>query len=146
MMRRRKRSALSITLLFGRIGLRLICYIVLVIAAFAVAGRAFTFGYSVFHSSPMTGAPGRDVAVTVTEEMSNREIGELLVRKELIRDVNVFVTQAAIYNYKLYPGTYILNTAQDIKEMISIMSTEPETQAGGSSGTVIPTRASGGEQ
>ena len=140
MANRRRRRAVSVSLLFGRIAIRAACYVALVIAAFALGGQAFRFGYSVFHSSPMTGAPGKDVAVTITEDMSTKEIGELLKRKNLIRDERVFAAQAAVYNYKLYPGTYVLNTAQDIRDMIEIMSVEPETQA---AGTVIPTKASG---
>ena len=128
MARKRKKKAVSAALLIGRVLVRLFAYAVLVIAAVTLAGRAYTFGYSVFHSSPVTAQPGKDVAVTITQEMSIRDIGDLLKRRSLIRDAQVFVVQAMIYGYKLYPGTYVLNTAQDVSEMIAIMSVKPEGQ------------------
>ena len=143
MSKRRRRRAVSAALLFGRILIRITLYVLLAVFAVMLAGRAYTFGYSVFHSSAMTGQPGKDVAVTITEDMSAREIGQLLQRKELIRDANVFAVQAIIYNYKLYPGAYILNTSQDVTDMIAVMSAEPEEQPQEEkkTDTVIPTTA-----
>lgn len=132
-------QGLSTTFLISRIVIRLACYALLVVVAIAAARRAYVFGYSVFDSKPMTGSPGKDVAVTIDEGMSAEEIGTLLKDKQLIRDVNVFRVQYRIYNYKIYPGTYVLNTSQDVSEMIAVMSTVPETEE---DGTVIPTKAS----
>lgn len=130
---------MSTALLISRIVIRLACYALFVVLAIYAARRAYTFGYSVFDTKPMTGSPGKDVAVTIEEGMSPEEIGRLLKQKKLIRDVNVFRVQYRIYNYKIYPGTYVLNTSQDISEMIAVMSVVPETSE---DGTVIPTKAS----
>ncbi len=124
-----KNTAVSSALLISRIVIRLACYALLVVIAIYAGRRAYSFGYSVFDSRPMTGAPGKDVAVTVTEDMDDEAIGNLLKQKGLIRDVNVYRVQARIYNYNVYPGTYMLNTSQDISEMIAIMSIPPETTA-----------------
>lgn len=113
--------------LISRIVARAAFYVLVILLAVFLSERAFTFGYSVFHSNPMTGKPGRDIAVTVTEGMSAKEVGELLESKSLIRDADVFAVQAGIYNYRIYPGTYVLNTSETIAEMAAVLSQEQET-------------------
>ena len=130
----------STLFLITRIAARIAFYVLVILLAVFFAREAYRFGYSVFHSNPMTGAPGKDIAVTITEGMSRNEVGELLARKGLIRDSRVYAVQARIYRYKVYPGTYILNTSQSIDQMIAIMSVEPETEAE----SVIPGEKSGG--
>ena len=133
-------NSFSTLFLVTRIAARVAFYVLVVLLAVFFSREAYRFGYSVFHSSPMTGAPGKDIAVTITEGMSSGEVGDLLVRKGLIRDSRVYAVQARIYRYRVYPGTYILNTSQSISQMVAIMSVEPETEAE----NVIPKKQSGG--
>ena len=123
----RRRKTLSAVFLASRVVIRVACYALLVILAIHFGTRAYNFGYSVFHSKPMAKPPGRDIAVTVEENMDEKAIAELLKSKNLIRDENVFRVQEKIYGYDIYPGTYVLNTSQDVTEMLMIMSAEPET-------------------
>lgn len=44
--------------------------------------------------------------VTIEESESTSEAGEALERVGLIQSRVVFVLQAKIYEYKIYPGTY----------------------------------------
>ena len=100
------------------------------------AGRmAFDFGYRIFAESPMEETPGTDVVVTIESGMDAKEIGELLKKNKLIRDENLFFFQLNLSAYvdKIIPGTYTLNTSLTAKEMIIIMSTEPETESTGES-------------
>ena len=52
---------------------------------------------------------------------STSEAGEALERVGLIRSRVVFVLQAKIYEYKIYPGTYQFSTAQTSLEMLKEM-------------------------
>ena len=100
------------------------------------AGRtAFDFGYRIFAESPMEQTPGTDVVVTIESGMDAKEIGELLKKNKLIRDENLFFFQLNLSAYvdKIIPGTYTLNTSLTAKEMIILMSTEPETESTGES-------------
>ena len=100
------------------------------------AGRtAFDFGYRIFAESPMEETPGTDVVVTIESGMDAKEIGELLKKNKLIRDENLFFFQLNLSAYvdKIIPGTYTLNTSLTAKEMIILMSTEPETESTGES-------------
>ena len=65
--------------------------------------------------------PGRMRTVTIEESESTSEAGEALERVGLIQSRVVFVLQAKIYEYKIYPGTYQFSTAQTSLEMLKEM-------------------------
>jgi UPF0755 protein len=90
----------------------------------------YDFGYRVFTEPAMEQAPGRDVMVLVKEDMSQREIAEMLEDKGLVRDSNLFLLQLKLsaYSGKLLPGVYTLNTSMEPKEMMVVMATEPEPE------------------
>ena len=104
--------------------------LVIIYGTVRVGMTAFDFGYRVFTESPMEQTPGTDVVVTIEDGMDAKEIGELLKEKKLIRDENLFFFQLNLSAYadEIIPGTYTLNTSLTAKEMIIIMSTEPETE------------------
>ncbi len=104
--------------------------LVIIYGTVRVGMTAFDFGYRVFTESPMEQTPGTDVIVTIEDGMDAKEIGELLKEKKLIRDENLFFFQLNLSAYadEIIPGTYTLNTSLTAKEMIIIMSTEPETE------------------
>ena len=89
---------------------------------------AFDFGYRVFTESAIDEAPGKNVEVTIEESMDGKDIGKVLLEKGLVRDANLFWLQYKLSAYadEIYPGTYMLNTSMTAKEMMVIMSTEPE--------------------
>ena len=86
-------------------------------------------------SWPIEEAPGTDIVVTIESGMDAKQLGELLKKNKLIRDENLFFFQLNLSAYvdKIIPGTYTLNTSLTAKEMIIIMSTEPETESTGES-------------
>ena len=104
--------------------------LVIIYGTVRVGMTAFDFGYRVFTESPMEQTTGTDVIVTIEDGMDAKEIGELLKEKKLIRDENLFFFQLNLSAYadEIIPGTYTLNTSLTAKEMMIIMSTEPETE------------------
>lgn len=102
-----------------------ILMILLILLALSNLGNYFyDFGYRVFTEEPVSGEPGRDVEVRITDSMSDMEIGKLLEEKGLTRDGTLFFIQLKLsaYNNKLKNGVYTLNTSMDAREMMQIMS------------------------
>ena len=78
----------------------------------------------------MEEAPGRDISVTVSENMDAKEIAHLLERKGLIGDETIFRIQLKLNKCeeKLRPGNYVLNTSMTIKEIMKTLSGEEEEE------------------
>ncbi|MGN1170188.1 MAG: endolytic transglycosylase MltG [Lachnospiraceae bacterium] len=94
------------------------------------AVEAYNYGYRIFGEEPMDVEPGRDVTVTIGEYDSTEDVAEMLVQRGLIRDAKLFVIQEKLSGLEegLRPGTYDLNTAMTVEEMLEIF-------AAGSAGT-----------
>lgn len=105
--------------------------LLLVVLGLVKLGRfCYDFGYRVFTEEPVAAAPGRDVDVEVTADMSETDIGGMLEEKGLIRDKALFFAQLKLsaYSGKLLPGNYTLNTSMTSKEMMAELAAEPETE------------------
>ena len=97
-----------------------ILVLLLVVLGLVKLGRfCYDFGYRVFTEEPVAAAPGRDVDVQVTADMSETDIGGMLEEKGLIRDKALFFAQLKLsaYSGKLLPGNYTLNTSMTSKEI-----------------------------
>ena len=70
----------------GICGLKTAVLAVIVLCLIRLGGQAYSFGYRVFAQETVSESPGRNVAVTISEGMSGKEIGELLEGRGLIRD------------------------------------------------------------
>jgi UPF0755 protein len=68
--------------------------------------------------------------VLVKEDMSQKEVAQMLEEKGLVRDYRLFLLQLKLsaYSGKLVPGVYTLNTSMEPKEMMVVMATVPETE------------------
>lgn len=85
------------------------------------ATKGYWLGHEIFKPTAVEAEPGRMRTVTIEESESASEAGEALERVGLIRSRLVFVLQAKIYEYKIYPGTYQFSTAQTSLEMLKEM-------------------------
>ena len=104
--------------------------IVIVYFVYQGAMLAYDYGYRVF-TEPAIAQEGQGIEITVdTTKKSEREVGLLLEDKGLVRDGNLFYVQILLSEYrgKLLPGTYVLSTEMTPREMIEILSTEPEEE------------------
>lgn len=88
------------------------------------AVEAYNYGYRIFGEEPMDVEPGRDVTVTIGEYDSTEDVAEMLVQRGLIRDAKLFVIQEKLSGLEegLRPGTYDLNTAMTVEEMLEIFA------------------------
>ena len=109
-----------------------ICFSILILIAVAAGiykgGKTvYQFGYRVFTESPVDlPEEGKDKVVQVTSGMGAKELGELLEKKGLIRDANLFVVQLKLSSYskEIKEGTYTLSTSMTAQEMMQVMSAE----------------------
>lgn len=85
---------------------------------------AFDFGYRIFTEEPMSSAPGRDVAITIVQGDSLKEICEMLEEKGLVRDAKLTWVQkkVSVYDGDIEPGFYTLNTSMTADEMFEIIA------------------------
>lgn len=111
-----------VTAVFGAI----LKVVVAVAAAFIIYKGAMTcydYGYRIFTEPAVSSGEGRTVTVTVTEDMSVWEIGELMHSKGLTRDSKLFALQYLLSEYSedVRPGTYEVSTAMTAEEIMAAM-------------------------
>ena len=112
----------------GHVLVKIAVLVVLAAVVYFGVRAAYQFGYRVFTSGTVDEAPGRDVEVTISLDMNDRDISVYLRNQGLVTNSWVFYIQAKIYGYELLPGVYILNTSQTVAEMLTILSTPPEEE------------------
>ena len=98
---------------FVSISFSILVALLVVVGLIELGSYCYDFGYRVFTESPVDEAPGRDVNVSVTADMSERDIGKMLKEEGLVEDANLFYAQLKLsaYSGKLKPGVYTLNTS-----------------------------------
>lgn len=112
--------------LIGAVSALIVKIVVVVVAVmfiFKFSVAAYDFGFQLFADIPVTEGDGRTVSVVVSEQQDAKDIGKLLEEKGLIRDWKLFYIQEKVSDYKgnIKPGTYELNTAMNIMDMLKLM-------------------------
>lgn len=124
-----KHSGLDATLR-GVKGMTKVLVLILIIVVLIVIGReSYKLGHDALYEVPVDEGEGREIEVTITEDMTVRDIGELLKDKGLLEESStVFVLQERISEYhgELQPGTYTLTTGMTADEILRVMAGEDE--------------------
>ncbi len=107
--------------------LKVVVYAAVIMVIVKGAYLAYDYGYRIFEEPPMSTGNGRIVSVTISEDMSAKEMGSLFEQKGLIRDANLFILQYYLSEFKadLLHGTFELSTAMTVDEMLETMTEEP---------------------
>lgn len=102
---------------------RIVVAVIVIIFVYKASVTAYDFGFNVFADIPVSEGEGRTVSVVVSNPGDTKELGAVLEQKGLIRDKNVFYVQERLSDYhgKLASGTYELNTAMSVEDMLRIM-------------------------
>ena len=113
---------------FVSISFSILVALLVVVGLIELGSYCYDFGYRVFTESPVDEAPGRDVTVSVTSDMSEHDIGKMLEEEGLVEDANLFYAQLKLsaYSGKLKPGVYALNTSMTAREMFVIMAADTD--------------------
>lgn len=96
------------------------------------AAVCYDYGYRIFAEPAVSSGEGRTVTVTVTEDMSPSQIGDLFAEKGLVRDARLFVLQYYFSEFKrdVKPGVFELSTAMTVEEMMEVMASSEEPESG----------------
>lgn len=115
---------LSIGLFLFRISI----IILVIVGLYRLGGYAYACGYSIVSDTAAEPEPGRNMKVTLSGDMEEKEIAQLLEQKGLIRDAYIFRIQLKLNKYedRLEPGEYILNTSMTPKELMHTLAGELE--------------------
>ena len=79
---------------------RVIIALVVLYYLYHTAITAYSFGYRIFADLPCAIAPGRDIQVTVTDTMDNKEIAREFEKVGLVEDWKLFWVQIQLSEYK----------------------------------------------
>ena len=109
--------------------LKILLVVLISFGLYHVGTYAFDFGRQIYSEEGMTAAPGKDVAVVISEGESTKEIAQMLEQFGLIRNSFVFLVHERLSKYhgQIQPGNYVLNTSQSGNDMIAILSGQTET-------------------
>lgn len=110
--------------------LRCSIMILVIVGIYKLGEYAYTYGYSIVTNTAAEPVPGRDMRVTLTSDMTTKEIAQLLERKGLVRDADIFRVRLKLNKYEdqLEPGEYILNTSMPPKELMEVLAGEAEEE------------------
>lgn len=89
---------------------------------------AYDYGYRIFTEPAVSAGEGRQVMVSITEDMSAADIGELFETKGLVRDGRLFVLQYYLSEFQkdVGAGTFELSTSMTAEEMMKAMAEATE--------------------
>lgn len=105
--------------------LRLLIYVLALIAIIYAGKTAYNFGYLVFDDTPAASEEeGEKISVLIPENTGVYDVGVILKEDGLIDRPVIFWMQEKLSEYRgeIQPGTYILNTNQTVEEMIEILA------------------------
>lgn len=124
-MSEKKRDAGYHAALTGAKGtVRLLIYVCVILVIILAAKTSYQFGHDVFAEEPVA-SRGKEVTVQVRSGMEAKELGELLKDNGLIDEsLLVFEVQYRLSGYYggIKDGSYVLNTAQTVDEMLEILA------------------------
>ena len=109
---------------------RVVAAIAIVYVIYQGVGICYDYGYRIFTESAVSTGEGRTVTVSITEDMSPWEIGELFESRGLVRDAKLFTLQYYLSEHfkEVGPGTFELNTAMTAEDMMAAMVVEKEEE------------------
>lgn len=107
---------------------RIVIMVAVLYMIYRLSIGAYNFGYRVFADIPLAFSPGRDIQITITESMDDKEIAKSFQEAGLVEDWKLFWVQIMFSEYKetINPGAYTLNNSMKAEEMLEIIGTNPE--------------------
>ena len=102
--------------------------VVVIFLIYRGASVCYDYGYRIFTEPAVSSGEGRSVTVTITEDMSPADIGELFQTKGLVEDATLFTLQYYFSEFRrdVKRGEYELSTAMTAEEMMEVMASDQE--------------------
>ena len=103
--------------------IKIVVYMLVAVGIYVILSGAFSFGEQIFSENGMAAkGKGTEIQVTIPKDASSKEIGDILKKNGLIENSYAFVIQVMLYEADIVPGKYVLNTEENPKEIIEILS------------------------
>lgn len=111
------------------------CIAIIIVVFLLVHGgrKAYNFGEAVFADRALTSEENaRTITVTIPDGASAGDIGDILERKNLIKDSTVFYVQSLCLEEgrKMKGGRYELNTSMTAEEMMEVIAADEKENSG----------------
>ena len=117
---------------------KIVVLVVVVMFTYKYAVQAYDFGYRIFAEAPVSSPEtAKVISISISEDATAMNVGEVLEEKGLIRDANLFYVQEFLSGHhgELRPGLYELSSDMTSEQMIDIITAEPaETDEEGEAG------------
>jgi cell division protein YceG involved in septum cleavage len=103
--------------------IKIVVYMLVAVGIYVILSGAFSFGELIFSENGMAAkGNGTEIQVTIPKDASSKEVGDILKKNGLIENSYAFVIQVMLYEADIVPGKYVLNTEENPKEIIEILS------------------------
>ena len=108
----------------GVICLKVALYVAIALGLIYLGQTTYYYSHAVFANQPYEEAPGKNVKVTISEEVGGKELSKVLEENGLIEDSTVFQIQMKMAGFgkMIEANTYELNTSMPPSELIEILS------------------------
>lgn len=103
--------------------IKIVVYMLVAVGVYVILSSAFSFGELIFNEKGMaTKGNGIEIQVTIPQNASAKQVGDILEKNGLIKSSYAFVIQVKLYEATIVPGKYVLNTEENPREIIEIIS------------------------
>ena len=108
--------------------IKLVLFAFIIMYIIRAATAAYDYGYRVFTEPAMTFGDGRIISVSVAQDASVLDVGNMLQEKGLIRDGRLFMIQELLSEQHggIQPGIYDLNTNMTAQQILEVIAPDPE--------------------
>ena len=117
---------MKVVLRIVNISVTVLCGVLIVCALYYVGLSSYSFGYRVYTEPAVSSGNGQSMLVQVTEDMSLKDLAEVLEEKGLIRDARLFCLQATLCKFEPKMGNYTLKTSMTPSQMMEAMTPTKE--------------------
>lgn len=117
---------MKVVLRIVNISVTVLCGVLIVCALYYVGLSSYSFGYRVYTEPAVSSGNGQSMLVQVTEDMSLKDLAEVLEEKGLIRDARLFYLQATLCKFEPKMGNYTLKTSMTPPQMMEAMTPTKE--------------------
>lgn len=113
------------------ISVKMICLAVVIMAIYTIGIKAYDFGEKLFAEVPMQEAPGTDIRVLITDDMSVMDIAKELQEKGLVESSLAFTIKGTLVKLDkhIVTGAYMFNTSMTMSQMIDVFEEKYEEES-----------------
>lgn len=109
---------------------KIVLAVIIIMMVYKWSLVAYEYGTRVFNEPPMSAGEGRTITVVIEKGSTVSEIAQILEKKGLIRDADLFRIQEMLSGYKgkLQAGTYELKTSMTTDEIMKILASNVQDE------------------